>query len=905
MNARHQSKRWMLKLGLMVGLISIAAAKTRAGTPPEPVVAVHVSEFTQALETMPAQPPTPTGPGTTGQQWFRPEWHYFVAAESLKEALRSDGTPFVEVSDADIVGGALQQPDGSPRYPIVFSLAAEAVADTEISPLRDYVSAGGCLFVGSSAFTRDTNGSPRGDFALADEMGLHTAQPGLANWVTNTSFTRLGNHGLVSHVPAGNLVWRMPFAADQVPLGISPSNALHGAHLIWHISVSNAQTLATGDAGPLLTVNPYGHGEFIYHSALQPLIGHGGFDAGMYSYLIYRHAIERAFATARLPLLRVSPWRYQHNAAFIVRHDCENYAWFLRQIEASAAYEKSVGAKGEYYFCTGTLRVEMADSNSVIASLRRAVVNSGALFGPHNGGLKNPNYPSLPLADYAYWHWGPDEAYDITPPGYASGLAYARTSVSNAFADIDGWFSGLNHASRVWASPAFNSTREASYAMMEQLGAVSMGEQKVGPFPHWTLSTQTEGKRYPHTTMPLSEWFNAGEMVQALDDHTTNTMRAAVDFYYDRGLFINFYSHSPTEAANVPGDYARYTGAKPAIWAANSAEIHDWWLVRSNVSLAPTFSTSGVTSILQTAISGALDTNTAVELTLPNASGLKAAQVFLNGAPATAGSSRLFNGVLKIKVGTGITNLEVRYPDASTDAVSLWADWERPVVFTDPDVNSAEFGLKFQSAADGFITGIRFYKSSSNTGTHTGHLWTAGGTALASVTFSNETASGWQQQALAAPVGIHSNTTYVVSYHAPNGHPSLDDGYFSTGGFTNAPLRAPASSGGGNGVFRFGPSAFPNTSAEGANFWVDAVYVASTNLPPAPHIESLELTNGVATITWTAVSNGVYRLQFLNDLVTTNWLDVTPDVTASGPAANATNVTGNQPVRLYRVKVVR
>ena len=44
----------------------------------------------------------------------------------------------------------------------------------------------------------------------------------------------------------------------------------------------------------------------------------------------------------------------------------------------------------------------------------------------------------------------------------------------------------------------------------------------------------------------------------------------------------------------------------------------------------------------------------------------------------------------------------------------------------------------------GYITGLRFYKAATNTGTHVGNLWTAAGSLLSSVTFTNETASGWQ-----------------------------------------------------------------------------------------------------------------------------------------------------------------
>ena len=50
-----------------------------------------------------------------------------------------------------------------------------------------------------------------------------------------------------------------------------------------------------------------------------------------------------------------------------------------------------------------------------------------------------------------------------------------------------------------------------------------------------------------------------------------------------------------------------------------------------------------------------------------------------------------------------------------------------------------ELGVKFTSDVAGTITGIRFYKSAANTGTHIGSLWTADGTRLASATFT-----GWR-----------------------------------------------------------------------------------------------------------------------------------------------------------------
>src|SRR4051812_49961462 len=51
-----------------------------------------------------------------------------------------------------------------------------------------------------------------------------------------------------------------------------------------------------------------------------------------------------------------------------------------------------------------------------------------------------------------------------------------------------------------------------------------------------------------------------------------------------------------------------------------------------------------------------------------------------------------------------------------------------------------EVGMKFQATANGYITGLRFYKQPSNTGAHIGHLWSSSGQQLAEVTFTNETA---------------------------------------------------------------------------------------------------------------------------------------------------------------------
>jgi ketosteroid isomerase-like protein len=430
--------------GAFLAILGVKNAAASGG----PVVAIHDSEFTRALESMPAaNPGTPTDAGTTGFEWWPTNWHYFVMPEALKEALRSDGTAFEVVSDADISAGRLFN-NGQPRYPIVISLASEAVSDDEIAQLTNYVAAGGTLLAGSSAFTRQTNGAARGDFALASAMGLHSASTNLQNWTTNTTFTKTTPHRLTSHIPSGTLTWRMPTAAEEISWGISPAHALTAGSAVWRVQASDATVIAQGNGQPYLAVKQYGNGTFIYHAAMQPLIGHGGNAPGMYAYVIFRKAIEAAFSALKNPVVRVSPWPYPYDAAFAVRHDFEDYQNMIRAIEPSAQFEATIGAKGDYYFCTGTLRAEMTNVAATVASLQRAVTNYGATIGPHNGGLQNPNNTNLVLASYDYWHWGPDEALDTTPDGYLNGKAYALASVSNSFADVEGWLTGLTNGLR-------------------------------------------------------------------------------------------------------------------------------------------------------------------------------------------------------------------------------------------------------------------------------------------------------------------------------------------------------------------------------------------------------------------------------------------------------------------------
>jgi len=496
---------------IIVGLLCLCSVLRCAGQGTQPLVAIHDSELTRALDSSnsPAASPTPTGPGTTGLQWWIPDWHYFLMPDSVKEALRSDGTPFSVVGDSNIVVGALLT-NGAPKYPIVISLASEAIRDDEIAAFTNYVAAGGFLLIGSSAFTRNTSGTSRGDFAFANELGIHSVGPGLTNWWGNRNFTKQADHRLLSHVPSGQLTWRMPTSAEEINWGISPAHPFLATHDVWKVASSNAVTLAVGDTYPFLLVKQFGKGWFIYYAGMQPLIGHSGFQPSMYSYVIFKKAIEWAFESVNLPVPRLSPWPYQYDAAFMMRHDLENFTNEVANIASSAQVEFTNGARGDYYFCTGTLRDDAPNPAPIIANLRSAVTNYGATIGPHNGGLKNPYNTNLVRGDYDYWHWGPDEVLDVVITNYPNGKAYASASLSNAFLDVEGWLAGITNGTRSWVACYFNATRDDSYDLESQLGVKIVGDQKLGCFPHWTLSTRTPGKIYPILTEPVSESFVGG-----------------------------------------------------------------------------------------------------------------------------------------------------------------------------------------------------------------------------------------------------------------------------------------------------------------------------------------------------------------------------------------------------------
>ena len=249
------------------------------------------------------------------------------------------------------------------------------------------------------------------------------------------------------------------------------------------------------------------------------------------------------------------------------------------------------------------------------------------------------------------------------------------------------------------------------------------------------------------------------------------------------------------------------------------------------------------------------------------------------GTPTTGGTS---NFTVQLTAGsqsvTKALSITVGVP-----TVVIWPSNPVPAILDGGADNPVELGVKFRSDTAGFVTGIRFYKGAANGGTHVGNLWSSAGAKLASVTFTGETASGWQQMNFATPVAIQANTVYVASYFVPNGHYSGNLNYFTGQGADNAPLHALATGvSGGNGVYGYGAtSTFPTNTFQALNYWVDVMF----NPQAPPTLTSIAVTpaNGTLTI------GGTQQFTATGTYSDSSTLDVSNQVTwASSTPASAT-----------------
>lgn len=140
-------------------------------------------------------------------------------------------------------------------------------------------------------------------------------------------------------------------------------------------------------------------------------------------------------------------------------------------------------------------------------------------------------------------------------------------------------------------------------------------------------------------------------------------------------------------------------------------------------------------------------------------------------------------------------------------------NWNDPV--------TVQVGTRFSTSVAGTATTIRFYKGPTNTGTHTGYLWSATGTLLATVSFSGETASGWQQATLGTPVTLSPGVEYRVGLLSTAGMYAVDPNGLATA-TTSGSLSTPVN----GGAYVYGSEFLSTVSPH--NYWVDLVFVPTS-----------------------------------------------------------------------------
>jgi hypothetical protein len=298
---------------------------------------------------------------------------------------------------------------------------------------------------------------------------------------------------------------------------------------------------------------------------------------------------------------------------------------------------------------------------------------------------------------------------------------------------------------------------------------------------------------------------------------TATVTANASGVYTFSGIANGSYTVTPTRAGFT------FTPASQAVTVSGANATANF-----SSAAQPTFTISG--TISGTGGPGATVnlTGAATATVTANASGVYTFSGIANGSytvtPTKAGFT--FTPASQAVTVSG-ANATANFSSAAQ--ASIWNSSTTPATLDSGDVNAIEVGVKFRADTAGSITGIRFYKATTNTGTHTGHLWSSTGTLLGTATFTSESASGWQQVSFTTPIPIVANTTYIVSYFAPAGHYSDNSNFFAQSGVDNPPLHALANGvDGPNGVYLYGPSGgFPNASFQSTNYWVDVVYVSN------------------------------------------------------------------------------
>ena len=187
---------------------------------------------------------------------------------------------------------------------------------------------------------------------------------------------------------------------------------------------------------------------------------------------------------------------------------------------------------------------------------------------------------------------------------------------------------------------------------------------------------------------------------------------------------------------------------------------------------------------------------------------------------------------------------------------TIWSSTATPAVASVNDFSAQELGVKFTSDVAGYITGIRFYKGSGNTGTHVGHLWTQHRHAAGHRHLHRRDRLGLAAGQLRA-AGGRSRPTPPTSPPTtrPPGNYAVNGGYFASSGVDAGVLHALPNSAPAATASYGAAGTFPTSTFNATNYWVDVVFsntlvptVASTT--PAANATGVSTTSPNITVTF-------------------------------------------------------
>jgi hypothetical protein len=195
-----------------------------------------------------------------------------------------------------------------------------------------------------------------------------------------------------------------------------------------------------------------------------------------------------------------------------------------------------------------------------------------------------------------------------------------------------------------------------------------------------------------------------------------------------------------------------------------------------------------------------------------------------------------------------------------------------------------ELGTRFTVNTTTSLTALKFWKDAQETGTHVGRVWNAAGTQLASVTYQNESASGWQRQALGSPLTLNPGQVYTMSVGLNMYYVNAKQG-----------LGAPLSSGpattladGSNGSFNLTAGSFPNQSWNATNYFVDGVFKLPTSPARTPAVTTRTPAAGATGVAVSTKVTATFNVGLDSSTVTTSSVTLKAGTTAI-PASVAYN----------------